>query len=60
MSSTQKPKALKQSNISDSLIPFSILPSPFNTVLVISAVQYQQATQKVSEIDQEVRTAGGM
>ena len=60
MSLIQKPNSLKQSNISDSSIPFSVLPSPFQTVLVISASQHQQAIQKVTEIDQEVRNAGGM
>ena len=59
MSLIQKSKSLKQSNLSDSSIPFSVLPSPFQTVLVISAAQHQQATRKVTEIDQEVRNAGG-
>ena len=57
MSLTQ-PKSLKQSNLSDPSI-FSVLPSPFQTVLVINAAQHRQAIQKVSEIDQEVRNAGG-
>jgi hypothetical protein len=56
MSLIQKPKS---PNLADSSIPFSVLPSPFQTVLIISAAQHQQATQKVTEIDQEVRNAGG-
>lgn len=59
MSLTQKPDTLKQSNLSDLSIPFSVLPSPFQTVLVINATQHQHAIQKVAEIDQEVRNAGG-
>ncbi|CAG8480655.1 4214_t:CDS:2 [Funneliformis caledonium] len=58
MSSTSKQNALKQSNATDSLIPFSILPSPFNTVLVISSLQHQQAVQRVAELDQEVKKTG--
>ncbi|CAB4428681.1 unnamed protein product [Rhizophagus irregularis] len=58
MSLTQKPETLKQSNLSDLSIPFSVLPSPFQTVLVINATQHQHAIQKVAEIDQEVRNAG--
>ncbi|CAI2185981.1 19863_t:CDS:2 [Funneliformis geosporum] len=60
MSSSPKHNALKQSITTDSFIPFSILPSPFKTVLVISALQHQQAAQKVAEIEQEVKNAGGM
>jgi hypothetical protein len=56
---TQKSKFSKQSSLSDSSIPFSVLTSPFRTVLVISAAQHQQAIQKVAEIDQEVKNAGG-
>ncbi|CAJ0836836.1 1456_t:CDS:2 [Entrophospora sp. SA101] len=39
-------------------IPFTILPSPFQTVIVISAAQHQQAIQKVNELDSEIRNAG--
>ena len=59
MSLTQRPKSLKQSNLSVPSIPFSVLPSPFQTVLVINATQHRQAIQKVAEIEQEVRNAGG-
>ncbi|RIA96495.1 hypothetical protein C1645_754871 [Glomus cerebriforme] len=58
MSLTQTPNSLKQSNLTDSSIPFSVLPSPFQTVLVINVTQYRQAIQKVAEIDQEIRNAG--
>nr|CAG8501696.1 1620_t:CDS:2 [Entrophospora candida] len=39
-------------------IPFTILPSPFQTIIVISAAQHQQAIQKVNELDSEIRSAG--
>ncbi|CAJ0840941.1 17710_t:CDS:2 [Entrophospora sp. SA101] len=39
-------------------IPFTILPSPFQTVIVISAAQYQQAIQKTNELDNEIKNTG--
>ncbi|CAG8559901.1 1690_t:CDS:2 [Ambispora gerdemannii] len=37
---------------------YTILPEPFQSVVVISSTQHQQAQQRVSQIDQEVRSAG--
>ncbi|CAG8549271.1 626_t:CDS:2 [Ambispora leptoticha] len=37
---------------------YTILPEPFQSVVVISSTQHQQAQQRVIQIDQEVRSAG--
>nr|CAG8598417.1 1590_t:CDS:2 [Entrophospora candida] len=49
---------LNKSTAPKPLIPFTILPSPFQTVIVISATQYQQAIQKINVLDNEIRNAG--
>ncbi|CAG8763747.1 12339_t:CDS:1, partial [Racocetra persica] len=58
MTFIQKRKPTSYSNASDpSSVSFTILPSPFQTVLIVSAEQLQQASQRVAEIDNEVRNA---
>ncbi|CAG8747892.1 24350_t:CDS:2 [Dentiscutata erythropus] len=58
MTFIQKQKPISLSNALDSSsLSFTILPSPFQTVLIISAEQLQQASQRVTEIDNEVRNA---
>ncbi|KAF0388607.1 hypothetical protein F8M41_011004 [Gigaspora margarita] len=56
MTFIQKQKPISMSSALDSSsISFTILPSPFQTVLIISAEQLQQASQRVVELDNEVR-----
>ncbi|CAG8692256.1 39192_t:CDS:2 [Gigaspora margarita] len=54
MTFIQKQKPISMSSALDSSsISFTILPSPFQTVLIISAEQLQQASQRVVELDNE-------
>ncbi|CAG8471713.1 18840_t:CDS:2 [Acaulospora morrowiae] len=50
-------KYLSQMPTADNSVSFSILPSPFQTVLHINNTQLQQAFQRVGEIDTDVRNS---
>ncbi|CAG8640863.1 13504_t:CDS:2 [Acaulospora colombiana] len=49
--------SFSQTPATNSSVPFTVLPAPFQTVLLISTTQLQEALRRVTEIDVDVRNS---